>query len=167
MLNARPKSMNKADLVQIIIQHLEEKLQVAHASTQRAIDAATDEETVPEHKYDTLALEASYLAHGQAMRVQESEEELRQYRTLVLRDFVDARIAVGAYIELVDENDIEKAFFIGPCSGGLTVEWQGKEVFVLTPKSPLGLALMGKEEGEEVEMKIGDKTNCYEVVTIC
>ncbi|MDF5517941.1 transcription elongation factor, partial [Vibrio parahaemolyticus] len=30
--------MNKADLVQIIIQHLEEKLQVAHASAQRAID---------------------------------------------------------------------------------------------------------------------------------
>ncbi|MDF4990746.1 transcription elongation factor, partial [Vibrio parahaemolyticus] len=36
MLNARPKSMNKADLVPIIIQHLEEKLQVAHASAQRA-----------------------------------------------------------------------------------------------------------------------------------
>lgn len=159
--------MNKVDLVQIIIQQLEDKLQVAHASTQRAIDAATDEETVPEHKYDTLALEASYLAHGQAMRVQESEEELRQYRTLVLRDFVDARISVSAYVELVDENDVEKAFFIGPCSGGLTVEWQGKEVFVLTPKSPLGRALMGKEEGEEVEMKIGDKTTCYEVVTIC
>ena len=159
--------MNKVDLVQIIIQQLEDKLQVAHVSTQRAIDAATDEETVPEHKYDTLALEASYLAHGQAMRVQESEEELRQYRTLVLRDFVDARITVGAYVELVDENDVEKAFFIGPCSGGLTVEWQGKEVFVLTPKSPLGRALMGKEEGEEVEMKIGDKTTCYEVVTIC
>jgi transcription elongation GreA/GreB family factor len=159
--------MNKADLVQIIIQQLEDKLHVAHASTQRAIDAATDEETVPEHKYDTLALEASYLAHGQAMRVQESEEELRQYRTLVLRDFVDARIAVSAYVELLDENDVEKAFFIGPCSGGLTVEWQGKEVFVLTPKSPLGRALMGKEEGEEVEMKIGDKTTCYEVVTVC
>lgn len=159
--------MNKVDLVQIIIQQLEDKLQVAHASTQRAIDAATDEETVPEHKYDTLALEASYLAHGQAMRVQESEEELRQYRTLVLRDFVDDRIAVGAYVELVDENDVEKAFFIGPCSGGLIVEWQGKEVFVLTPKSPLGRALMGKEEGEEVEMKISDKTTCYEVVTIC
>ncbi|MDF5129497.1 transcription elongation factor, partial [Vibrio parahaemolyticus] len=72
--------MNKADLVQIIIQHLEEKLQVAHSSAQRAIDAATDEETVPEHKYDTLALEAAYLAHGQAMRIQDSEEELRQYR---------------------------------------------------------------------------------------
>ncbi|MDW2239227.1 transcription elongation factor, partial [Vibrio sp. 1565-1] len=79
--------MNKAELIQIIIYQLEEKLRIAHASTQRAIDAATDEETVPEHKYDTLALEASYLAHGQAMRVQESEDELRQYRSMVIRDF--------------------------------------------------------------------------------
>lgn len=166
MLNARPKSMNKADLVQIIIQHLEDKLQVAHASTQRAIDAATDEETVPEHKYDTLALEASYLAHGQAMRVQESEEELRQYRSLVIRDCMNGPIAVGAYVELLDESETEKAFFIGPCSGGATVEWLGKDVFVLTPKSPLGRVLMGKEEGEDIDVRIGDKTSCYEVVTV-
>ncbi len=158
--------MNKAELVQIIIQKLEEKLQVAYASTQRAIDAATDEETVPEHKYDTLALEASYLAHGQAMRVQESEEELRQYRALVLRDFTDAPIGVGAYVVLEDDNDNQKCFFIGPCSGGLTVNWQGKEVFVLTGKSPLGRVLMAKEEGEEIVVNIADKTTCYEVVTV-
>ncbi|CAH0531627.1 GreA/GreB family elongation factor [Vibrio natriegens] len=158
--------MNKAELVQIIIQKLEEKLQVAHASTQRAIDAATDEETVPEHKYDTLALEASYLAHGQAMRVQESEEELRQYRSLVVKDFTDAPIGVGAVVLLEDDDLTEKCFFIGPCSGGLTVEWQGKQVFVLTAKSPLGRALMGKEEGDDVNIKIADKTISYAVVTV-
>ncbi len=158
--------MNKADLVQIIIQQLEEKLQVAHAATQRAIDAATDEETVPEHKYDTLALEASYLAHGQAMRVQESEEELRQYRALVLRNFTGVPIGVGAYVVLEGDNSNEKCFFIGPCSGGVTVKWQDKDVFVLTAKSPLGRALIGKKEGEEVTVEIGNKTTCYEVVTV-
>ena len=60
-------------LCDAILLALEEKLSIARSSTQRAIDAATDEETIPEHKYDTLALEASYLAHGQALRVQESE----------------------------------------------------------------------------------------------
>ncbi|WP_282174407.1 GreA/GreB family elongation factor [Vibrio diabolicus] len=159
--------MNKADLVQIIIQHLEEKLQVAHASAQRAIDAATDEETVPEHKYDTLALEAAYLAHGQAMRIQESEDELRQYRALVTRDFKGAPVGVGAYVVLEDENLLEKHFFVGPCSGGLTVKYQAQEVFVLTAKSPLGRALFRKEEGDEIDVKIGEKTTCYEVVTVC
>lgn len=158
--------MNKADLVQKIIQQLEEKLQIAHAATQRAIDAATDEETIPEHKYDTLALEASYLAHGQAMRVKESEEELRQYRALILRDFTDAPINVGAYIVLEDGKADEKYFFIGPCSGGLIVKWQGNEVFVLTAKSPLGHALVGKEVGDEVLVKIVDKTISYDVVTV-
>ncbi len=158
--------MNKAELVQIIIQQLEEKLQIAHASTQRAIDAATDEETVPEHKYDTLALEASYLAHGQAMRVQESEQELQQYRSLIIRDFTDAPIGVGAFVLLEDDDLKEKCFFIGPCSGGLTVEWQGKQVFVLTAKSPLGRALVGKEEGDDVDVKIGNKTMGYSVETV-
>ncbi|MDF2154368.1 GreA/GreB family elongation factor [Vibrio sp. CAU 1672] len=159
--------MNKAELVQTIIRQLEIKLEVALSATQRAIDAATDEETVPEHKYDTLALEASYLAHGQAMRVQESEQELSQYRALPIRDFSDVPIGVGAYVVLADENDTEKSFFIGPCSGGLTLECHGKEVFVLTVKSPLGRALMGKEEGEEVELCIGEKTTVFEVVTVC
>ncbi|CAM2758499.1 GreA/GreB family elongation factor [Vibrio mytili] len=159
--------MNKADLVQIIIQQLEEKLHIAQASTQRAIDAATDEETVPEHKYDTLALEASYLAHGQAMRVQESEGELRQYRSLASRDFTDCPINVGAYVVLVDEEEHERHFFIGPCSGGLMVEWQGKEVFVLTASSPLGRALIGKEQDEEVSIHIDSKTIGYEIVTVC
>ncbi|MFI3277040.1 MAG: transcription elongation factor, partial [Vibrio sp.] len=52
--------MNKSELRQIIIEQLETRLRIAQSATQRAIDAATDEETVPEHKYDTLALEASY-----------------------------------------------------------------------------------------------------------
>lgn len=158
--------MNKADLVQIIVQQLEDKLQIALAATQRAIDAATDEETVPEHKYDTLALEASYLAHGQAMRVQESEQELRQYRALVIRDFTDAPIRIGAYVVLEGDDSSVKRFFVGPCSGGLTVNWQGNEVFVLTAQSPLGRALVGKEEGEEVSIKLGGKTKRYEVVTV-
>ncbi|MEL7287164.1 MAG: transcription elongation factor, partial [Pseudomonadota bacterium] len=30
-----------------------------------------------------------------------------------------------------------------------------------------GCALVGKEEGEDIDVKIGDKTTCYEVVTVC
>ncbi|MDW1858921.1 transcription elongation factor, partial [Vibrio sp. Vb0974] len=35
LLSAPSKSMNKAELIQIIIYQLEEKLRIAHASTQR------------------------------------------------------------------------------------------------------------------------------------
>ena len=35
-----------------------------------------------------------------------------------------APVGVGAYVVLADENLLEKHFFVGPCSGGLTVKCQ-------------------------------------------
>lgn len=161
--------MHKQPLVADIIAALQDKLVIAHSSTQTAIDAATDDQTVSEHKYDTLALEAAYLAHGQAMRVQECEYELSLMRNLPVRSFVDSAIGVGAYVELEDEEDeeeVSKYFFIAPCSGGLEVVSQQHSVYLLTVLSPLGKALKGKQEGDEVVVKIGDKAKAYQVVTV-
>ncbi|MGB2146445.1 MAG: GreA/GreB family elongation factor [Vibrio toranzoniae] len=156
--------MNKSELRQIILEQLESRLRIAQSATQRAIDAATDEETVPEHKYDTLALEASYLAHGQAMRVQECEDDIQSYRNLVLRD--SEKITVSSYVVVIDENDEYKHFFIGPRVGGLSVTWNHHEIAIVTVNAPFGKALMGKEVGDEIEFKVADKLFCYEVVSI-
>ncbi|MDA0145381.1 MAG: GreA/GreB family elongation factor [Vibrio toranzoniae] len=156
--------MNKSELRQIILEQLESRLRIAQSATQRAIDAATDEETVPEHKYDTLALEASYLAHGQAMRVQECEDDIQCYRNLVLRD--SEKITVSSYVVVIDENDEYKHFFIGPRVGGLSVTWNHHEIAIVTVNAPFGKALMGKEVGDEIEFKVADKLFCYEVVSI-
>ena len=156
--------MNKSELRQIILEQLESRLRIAQSATQRAIDAATDEETVPEHKYDTLALEASYLAHGQALRVQECEDDIQCYRNLVLRD--SEKIAVNSYVVVIDENDEYKHFFIGPRVGGLSVTWNHHEIAIVTVNAPFGKALMGKEVGDEIEFKVADKLFCYEVVSI-
>ncbi|WP_399691923.1 GreA/GreB family elongation factor [Vibrio sp.] len=134
------------------------------SATQRAIDAATDEETVPEHKYDTLALEASYLAHGQAVRVQECEDDIQCYRNLVLRD--SEKITVSSYVVVIDEHDQYKHFFMGPRVGGLSVIWNDHEVAIVTANAPFGQALMGKEVGDEIEFKVADKQFCYEVISI-
>ncbi|EGU42922.1 hypothetical protein VII00023_02689 [Vibrio ichthyoenteri ATCC 700023] len=158
--------MHKQSLVADIIAALQDKLVIAHSSTQTAIDAATDDQTVSEHKYDTLALEAAYLAHGQAMRVQECEYELSLMRNLPIRSFTESAIGVGAYVELEDEDEVSKCFFIAPCSGGLEVVSQQCSVYLLTLLSPLGKALKGKFEGDDVVVKIGDKSKAYQVVTV-
>ncbi|MCK6262566.1 GreA/GreB family elongation factor [Vibrio sp. ZSDE26] len=158
--------MNKLELKQLILTSLSEKLAIARSSTQRAIDAATDEETVPEHKYDTLALEASYLAHGQAMRVQESESEIQQFESLVLRELPDEKVALGSYVTLLCEDDSVKHLFVGPCSGGVTVNYLGESVSVITLQAPLGRVLLGREEGDEVELKIADSVYYYEISKI-
>ena len=156
--------MDKRDLVTTIVQALEEIHHNAQLATQTAIDDATDEETVPEHKYDTLALEASYLAHGQAVRVQECEDDIQCYRNLVLRD--SERITVSSYVVVIDEHDKYKHFFMGPRVGGLSVTWNENEIAIVTANAPFGQALMGKEVGDEIEFKVADKQFCYEVISI-
>lgn len=62
--------MNKQMLLDDIQEKLKLTLQAATEAAMRAYNTATDDENVAENQYDTLALEASYLAHGQAQRVE-------------------------------------------------------------------------------------------------
>lgn len=157
--------MNKLELRQTILQQLEEKLAVAHSSAQRAIESATDEETVPEHKYDTLALEASYLAHGQAMRVQESEQEINKIKQMTLPDEPQS-VVLGSLVTLVDVDDNPSYFLVAPCAGGLKVEFEKISIMLVTFESPLGKAMKSREVGDEVSYRVADNEHWYEIETI-
>lgn len=159
-------SMNKLDLQQAIVEQLQAKLAVAVSSAQTAIESATDEETVPEHKYDTLALEASYLAHGQAMRVQECEQEIQRIKRLVLPD-APQTVCLGSLVSLLDLDDKRHWFFLAPCAGGLKVSLGDNMVALVTFDSPLGKALKAKLVGDEVSYVIGNIEHSYEIETLC
>ena len=159
-------SMNKLELRQVILSQLQSKLEIAVSSAQRAIESATDEETVPEHKYDTLALEASYLAHGQAMRVQECEQEIQALTNLVLPQEPHA-VGLGCLVSLLDIENDRHWFFLSPCAGGLKVEFQQHVIVLVTFDSPLGQALKAKQMEDEISYRIGDIEHSYEIETIC
>ncbi|NVD07348.1 transcription elongation factor [Vibrio sp. JPW-9-11-11] len=158
--------MNKSELRQTILACLQQKRVVAQRSAQRAMESATDDETVPEHKYDTLALEASYLAHGQAMRVQECEQEIEQFKQLSLVE-ASEYIRLGCAVLLLDLDDNPLWFFIAPCCGGLKIPFADSFVMLVTFDSPLGAALKGKQVGDEVSYRIGERNHCYQIETIC
>ena len=52
--------------------------------------------------------------------------------------------------------------FLVPCAGGYSLSIQGQQAQTLTATSPLGAALIGMEEGEEVKVLAphGDQTHC-------
>lgn len=158
-------SMNKLELRQTIIDQLEQKLAVAHSSAQRAIESATDDETVSEHKYDTLATEAAYLAHGQAMRIHDSKQEIHQIANLMLPDSAD-KVSLGTLITLVDEHDSPSYFFVAPCAGGLKVDFDQMNIMLVTFESPLGKAIRGQQVGDEVSYSIAGVTHWYEIDAI-
>lgn len=159
--------MNKAQLLSHILDELKKVHQTAVDAAMRAYETATDEENVPEHKYDTLSLEASYLAQGQAQRVAECEEDLEKFTQLTPKNFdVDDHIAMGCLVKLIDEDDDEKYVFLGPAAGGLKITFNGMEITVVTPSAPLGHSLSGKMLDDEIDVTIGSEHKIYEIAAI-
>lgn len=129
-----------------------------------AHEAAIHEENIPDNKYDTLSLEASYVAQGQANRAQEIKRALQAYRSLSLQPFdASAEIRLTALVTLEGDDGGLKTVFIGPQEGGLKLRLDGEEVLVITPGSPMGRELIGKSLGDSVE--IGSAS--YEIVGLC
>lgn len=159
--------MNKQPVCQLILQQLREDLEVAVRAAQTAYETATHEENIAENKYDTLGLEASYLAAGQARRVEEIRQALSLWQNLTLRSYdPQAGIQVGALLGLEDENGHEQWLFLGPDGAGLKVYVVGQLVTVITPRSPLGKSLMGKFEGGEVEIVVAGARQQFTVTEV-
>lgn len=145
--------MNKATLLTCIVQTLENDMQVLRRAAQAAYEAATAEENIAENKYDTLGLEASYLATGQARRTAEIRQALLTYQQLLLRDYDDSRgVQVSNLVTLEDEKGEQRLLFLGPEAAGLKIGEGDEQVTVITPRSPLGQQLLGKKVEDEVNL---------------
>jgi len=145
--------MDKATLLARIVAALETDVEVLRRAAQTAYEAATAEENIAENKYDTLGLEASYLATGQARRTAEIRQALLTYQQLLLRDYDPARgVQVSNLVTLEDEHGGQRLLFLGPEAAGLKIGEGDEQVTVITPRSPLGQQLAGKKVDDEVSL---------------
>lgn len=146
------------------MERLTADLDVLTAAAKTAHEAAIHEENIPDNKYDTLSLEASYLAQGQANRAQELKHALRAYRGLTLREFgPDDAIRLTALVTLAADDGETRSVFIGPQEGGLRLTLDGIETLVITAVSPLGSDLIGRSAGDTVTL--GSRE--FEIVEVC
>ena len=148
--------MNKTAVYHLMLEKLKIDLDVLQRAAQTAYEAATHEENVAENKYDTLGLEASYLATGQARRVEEIRQALTNCQAMTLAPLSAAQGSqVGALIHLEAENGSEQWLFLAPDAAGLKLNLDGEAVTVITARSPLGAALLGKQHDDEVLINVG------------
>src|SRR5210317_575426 len=97
--------MNKELILNKIITLLTDDLKILTEAARTAHAAATHEECVPDNKYDTTGLEASYVAQGQANRAQEIRHALETYKAMVLQTFdEDSPVRLTALVSLEDED---------------------------------------------------------------
>ena len=149
--------MDKQQLIELIVNQLQADLDVNIEAANEAREAAIHDESVPETQYDTLGLEASYLAHGQSKRVEELEMNLADYRNLILRNFTDdSPIGLSALVTVESEQGETKHLFLGPAGGGVQIDEKDYTVIVVTPQAPIGEELIGKHRGDLVQLPQGE-----------
>ncbi len=158
--------MNKHALIGKIIVKLAAELELYAKAARAARAEATDEQSKAENKYDTRGLEASYLACGQSRQVAEIERSMREFESLRVREFgPDDPIDLGALVELERKGE-RSYYFLGPRAGGMEVRHDKREVLVITPQSPLGQQLVGKKQGERLQIEIAGSRNDYRMLSV-
>ena len=159
--------MNKQKIISDILTHLSQELSAIKTAANNAHLAATDDQSVAETQYDTLAIEASYLAEGQSRRVADIQQAKQAIEQLVMRDFhKEMPISLGAMVAVSQDNDVKKWFFIAPAAGGFKGIIDKKHYTVITPSSPMAKALMGKFIDDDVELMINANKHHHEIMII-
>ncbi len=145
----------KKKLIAHLITHVQAEMATMRKAALDAAEGATHAEAKPENDKDTRAIEASYLAAGQAARFRQLEVSLKVLTGLDLLELPKtAPITATAVVTLEDEEGEHSSFLLLPSFGGVVLELEGNKIQVVTPPSPLGTALLGRTRGEVIELKV-------------
>jgi hypothetical protein len=147
-------SMDKKQILKAVIAELEEELRRQLKGQRSAAEGATHADARAETKWDTCGLEQSYLARGLAKQVEGLALQVEELRSFVPPDFSGKAIDIGALVE-AEMNGEELLFFLLNCGGGTELSVQGKEIAVITPRSPVGAALVGRREADTYSFRAG------------
>lgn len=159
--------MNKQELVGNIIDLLSKEAENLASAARIAHADATNAESKAENKYDTRGLEASYLAGAQAKMASTSLQNIAAYKNIELKEFTNkSRIELTALVELESDDGSRSFYFLGPKGGGTEIEHNGIRILLITPSSPLGGKLIGREVGDCIRMQAGDVSREYEIISI-
>ena len=115
-----------------------------------------------------LAIESAYLAEGQSRRMAELEEAISAFKTLTLQVFTEkSLITLGALVQLHQDKKSNHWFFIAPAAGGYRSKIADINFTVITPQSPMGQALIGKYQEDDISIAIGNNALNDYIASVC
>ena len=148
--------MTKSDIHRLVVERFTEELAAITAAAKSSFEAATNKEHNAESRFDTFSLESSFLARGQAKRVSELSDALEQLQLLPLAELTETSlICLGALVRLTESNGDKRTLLLCPAGGGEAVVVADETITIMTPRSPLGRAVLGKTQGDTVTVEIG------------
>jgi len=150
--------MDKQFMVEQLTGRIRDSFFVARREQDAAAEEARDGASPDEKRADSrVAMEFASLATAQSRRADVARDELA-----VLEKFRPAtvsasapRVVMGTIIEVEDGAE-GRTIFLAPVGAGIELTMPDGDGFVtvVTPASPLGKALLGRELGDTVEVVV-------------
>lgn len=157
--------MNKAAILQALRADVEERLRSVQASVAHTTAAATHDEARAEDKYDTRALEMTYLAAGQNARIAELRAILERLHFWTPPQEPMTVVAHGALVEAAADG-LTMHYYIAPCAVGAKVQVDGVDVQIVSPQAPVGAALLGLRAGDTARVPVAGRLREVEVLAV-
>lgn len=150
--------MDKKTIIEKFIKLFKKEVAQAEFSAKQAHLAATDDQSVAETQYDTLAIESAYLAEGQSRRVDELKKIIKLISKTPIRDFsVEDEITLGALIQTNDMKNNEWLLLCS-CGGGYKVNIEKVTIYLITTDSPLGKSLISTYVDDKITFSVASQT---------
>ncbi|MGF1452605.1 MAG: hypothetical protein ACFB21_11105 [Opitutales bacterium] len=147
--------MDKRAALQGMIAAMRHELNSTAAASRDAAAYATDEEAKAREKYETQGLEASYLARGQAAHAEEIAQAIVSLEAMLSGESKPSEtVGLGSLVH-VSLGGGEEWFLIGKLGGGEVIPFDGHELTLITPHSPVATAMDGLPAGSEFQLPNG------------
>ncbi len=167
VLNTRMEVfVDKQDLLNQFIAALKEELAVINQSAKGAAEEAQASDSVPDSQLDNRALEAKRLAEVQNSRAAQAEKRIAMFENMPAKQFSqDSSVDLGALVKVKHGKDA-LCFFLAPQGAGITVDFDGETVEVITTQSPLGEALLDCQVGDKAVVETPSGEQIYEIISV-
>jgi hypothetical protein len=155
---------SKEAVLKGFIQKFRDEYNALVQSAKAAHQAATHEESKAEDRHDTFAIEASYLAAGQAARVDELDQTILEFEGYLAGTPNHPTISIGDLVTYECDGLVTHAF-LAKNGGGTKLQINGTTVQVISPTSPLGDELIGRNTADEFELELRGNTKEYKILS--
>jgi len=159
------KEINKRVLIKKLLDLTKIKEVEIGKASKDAQERANEAEGAMQSRYDTFKEEGQYLAGGLKLRHEELKASVSILEEILnTSSFEDhVKIQLYSYVEIEFEDGNESSFFITPIMGGENLD---EDILIITPNSPIGTCLIGKEEGDEFQYVAANIKKKGEVIRI-
>jgi hypothetical protein len=148
--------INKTALLAEIIHKLEAEVKQLRESFEEAKLTSIEAPGRMQSRYDTMGVEAAWVADGLAKSIEEKVEGVYKLKNFRMPEDPE-RVSIGCLVGIGPENgDIESVFWILPACGGISIPIDDNLTLqTVMPQAPVARALIGKSLDDEVTARRG------------